>query len=204
MKYIGAHVSTTGGVFNAPLNAKKIGATAFALFTRNQRQWKSKPLTDDEIAKFKEYCEKENYRADYILPHDTYLVNLGAPEKDMLEKSREAFIDDLKRCRQLGLKYLNFHRADMAFMPRYRCGGTWPETVSIRDGHGVQALSQVAGELPAQVLLQPFLRQLVSDLRQDAFQVGDGAALGVGVARAAPGDLGLPGLQPGTLQHYAA
>lgn len=109
MKYIGAHVSSSGGVFNAPINAKKIGATAFALFTKNQKQWKAKPLTGDEIGKFKEYCEKENYPADYILPHDSYLINLGAPEKEMLEKSREAFIDELKRCSQLGLKYLNFH-----------------------------------------------------------------------------------------------
>ncbi|NIM14955.1 MAG: deoxyribonuclease IV [Candidatus Aminicenantes bacterium] len=109
MKYVGAHVSTTGGVHHAPLNARKIGATAFALFTKNQRQWKSKPLTEDEISKFKEYCEKENYSSDYILPHDTYLINLGAPEKEMLEKSRETFIDELRRCCQLGLKYLNFH-----------------------------------------------------------------------------------------------
>lgn len=109
MKYVGAHVSSSGGVFNAPLNAKKIGAAAFALFTKNQKQWKAKPLTEDEISKFKEYCEKENYPADYILPHDSYLINLGAPEKEMLEKSRGAFIDELKRCSQLGLKYLNFH-----------------------------------------------------------------------------------------------
>jgi deoxyribonuclease-4 len=109
MKYVGAHVSSSGGVYNAPLNAKKIGATAFALFTKNQKQWQTKPLTDDEIGKFKEYCEKENYPADYILPHDSYLINLGAPEKEMLEKSRAAFKDELNRCSQLGLKYLNFH-----------------------------------------------------------------------------------------------
>ena len=109
MKYVGAHVSASGGVSNAPLNAKKIGATAFALFTKNQRQWDAPPLTEEEINKFKEYCQKENYSADYILPHDTYLINLGAPEKDMLGKSRDAFTNELKRCRQLGLKYLNFH-----------------------------------------------------------------------------------------------
>jgi deoxyribonuclease-4 len=109
MKYVGAHVSSSGGVFNAPLNAKKIGATAFALFTRNQRQWKSKPLTGEEIEKFRQYCEQENYSPDCILPHDSYLINLGAPEQEALEKSRTAFIDELKRCAQLGLKYLNFH-----------------------------------------------------------------------------------------------
>ncbi|MCX6579067.1 MAG: deoxyribonuclease IV [Candidatus Aminicenantes bacterium] len=109
MKYVGAHVSASNGVFNAPLNAKKIGAKAFALFTKNQRQWKAKPLTEDEIEKFKEYCRRENYSADHILPHDTYLINLGAPEKDSLDKSRAAFRDEMKRCGQLGLKYLNFH-----------------------------------------------------------------------------------------------
>jgi deoxyribonuclease-4 len=109
MKYVGAHVSASNGVFNAPLNAKKIGAKAFALFTKNQRQWQAKPLTEDEIEKFKEYCRRENYSADHILPHDTYLINLGAPEKDALDKSRAAFRDEMKRCGQLGLKYLNFH-----------------------------------------------------------------------------------------------
>ena len=109
MKYVGAHVSASGGVMNAPLNAKKIGARAFALFTKNQKQWKAKPLTREEIDKFKEYCQKENYPVDYILPHDSYLINLGAPETEALEKSRAAFIDELKRCSQLGLKYLNFH-----------------------------------------------------------------------------------------------
>jgi deoxyribonuclease IV len=109
MKYVGAHVSASGGVFKAPLNAAKIEARAFALFTKNQRQWKAKPLSDEEILKFKEYCLKENFTPDHILPHDTYLINLGAPEPEALEKSRTAFIDELKRCSQLGLKYLNFH-----------------------------------------------------------------------------------------------
>lgn len=109
MKYVGAHVSASGGVFNAPLNAKKIGATAFALFTKNQRQWKAKHLTEEEIDKFKQYCRENGYSADHILPHDTYLINLGAPEKEALEKSRAAFTDEMARCGLLGLKYLNFH-----------------------------------------------------------------------------------------------
>lgn len=109
MKYVGAHVSASNGVFNAPLNAKKIGAKAFALFTKNQRQWQAKPLSENEIEKFKEYCKREGYSVDHILPHDTYLINLGAPEKDALDKSRAAFRDEMKRCGQLGLKYLNFH-----------------------------------------------------------------------------------------------
>ena len=109
MKYIGAHVSASGGVENAPVNAHEIGADAFALFTKNQRQWVSKPLTEESIRLFKENCEKYNFKPEYILPHDSYLINLGHPEPDALEKSRAAFLDEMQRCEQLGLKLLNFH-----------------------------------------------------------------------------------------------
>jgi deoxyribonuclease-4 len=109
MKYIGAHVSAAGGVENAPLNAMKIGATAFALFTKNQRQWAAKPLSESSIARFKENCRRCGYTPDQILPHDSYLINLGHPESAGLIKSRTAFIDEMTRCEQLGLKYLNFH-----------------------------------------------------------------------------------------------
>ena len=109
MKYIGAHVSTSGGVENAPLNANAIGANAFALFTKNQRQWVSKPLTAENIAQFKDNCKKFNFQPEYILPHDSYLINLGHPEEEALEKSRAAFLDEMQRCEQLGLKLLNFH-----------------------------------------------------------------------------------------------
>jgi deoxyribonuclease-4 len=109
MKYVGAHVSASGGVENAPINAHAIGATAFALFTKNQRQWKSAPLTKDNIAKFKENCEKFGYKPFQVLPHDSYLINLGHPVKENLEKSREAFLDEMIRCEQLGLDRLNFH-----------------------------------------------------------------------------------------------
>lgn len=109
MKYIGAHVSAAGGVQNAPLNASKIGATAFALFTKNQRQWQAKPLTEKNIAAFKRNCDDLGFSSEFILPHDSYLINLGHPEKEGLEKSRRAFIDEFQRCRQLGLRYLNFH-----------------------------------------------------------------------------------------------
>ena len=109
MKYIGAHVSASGGVENAPLNAKEIGANAFALFTKNQRQWVSAPLTAKSIELFKEYCEKGGFDASYIMPHDSYLINLGNPDEEAIQKSRAAFIDEMQRCEQLGLKMLNFH-----------------------------------------------------------------------------------------------
>ena len=109
MKYIGAHVSASGGVEFAPINAHEIGANAFALFTKNQRQWVSKPLTEESISLFKENCEKYVFQPEYILPHDSYLINLGHPEEEGLQKSRAAFLDEMQRCEQLGLKLLNFH-----------------------------------------------------------------------------------------------
>ena len=109
MKYLGAHVSASGGVENAPLNAKAIGANAFALFTKNQRQWVSAPLTAKSIRLFKENCINNGFDASYIMPHDSYLINLGNPDDEALQKSRAAFIDEMQRCEQLGLKMLNFH-----------------------------------------------------------------------------------------------
>lgn len=109
MKYIGPHVSATGGVENAPLNAMAVGANAFALFTKNQRQWVSSPLTAKSIDAFKANCEKAGITPDFILPHDSYLINLGQPEEEALQKSRNAFFDEMKRCEQLGLNMLNFH-----------------------------------------------------------------------------------------------
>ena len=109
MKYIGAHVSTASGVAEAPLRAHEIGATAFALFTRNPSRWKSSPIKPEQAELFKERCSEFGYTPDVILPHDSYLINLGAPESEKLEKSREAFLDELQRCELLGLTKLNFH-----------------------------------------------------------------------------------------------
>ncbi|MCC5942094.1 MAG: deoxyribonuclease IV [Balneolaceae bacterium] len=109
MKFIGAHVSAAGGVENAPIRAHEIGATGFALFTKNQRQWKAKPLTDESIEAFKANCEKYGFSSDSIIPHDSYLINLGHPEAPKLQKSRDAFLDEMQRCEQLGIKLLNFH-----------------------------------------------------------------------------------------------
>ena len=108
-KYIGAHVSSSGGVENAPLNAYQIGANGFALFTKNRRQWVSPPLSEKSINLFKERCAEYGFVPDSILPHDSYLINLGHPTQEGLEKSRAAFIDEMSRCEQLGLNRLNFH-----------------------------------------------------------------------------------------------
>lgn len=109
MKYIGAHVSASPGVSQAPLNATSIGAKAFALFTRNPSRWTSKAISDKEAEAFKARCAELGYDAAHILPHDSYLINLGSPDAEKLAMSREAFLDELHRCEQLGLTMLNFH-----------------------------------------------------------------------------------------------
>ncbi len=108
-KYVGAHVSASGGVYNAPKNAEEIGARAFALFTKNQRQWKAKPLDEETIEKFRQNLEEVGILPKHILPHDSYLINLGHPEEEKRQKSLDAFIDEVQRCEQLGLDRLNFH-----------------------------------------------------------------------------------------------
>lgn len=109
MKYVGAHVSISGGVEHAPANAYQIGAKAFAMFTKNQRQWAAAPYSAYNVEQFHRQCEAYGFAMEHILPHDSYLINLGNPEKTALEKSRAAFLDEMSRCEQLGLKLLNFH-----------------------------------------------------------------------------------------------
>ena len=109
MKFVGAHVSAAGGVQNAPLNARRIGARAFALFTKNQRQWQANPLTQADTAAFQHNLSEVGIAPEHVLPHDSYLINLAHPDAAGLTKSRRAFLDEMHRCEQLGLKLLNFH-----------------------------------------------------------------------------------------------
>ncbi len=150
MKFIGPHVSASGGVENAPLNALAVGATAFALFTKNQRQWFSSPLSDKSVAAFQENCLKAGISADYILPHDSYLINLGSPDPEGLEKSRKSFIDEMARCEQLGLKMLNFHPGShLKKIPLESCLDLVAESINIAldKTHGVTAvIENTAGQ----------------------------------------------------------
>lgn len=135
MKYIGAHVSAAGGVENAPLNAKRIGATAFAFFTRNQRQWHAKPLGEESISAFKANCADCGYCPEQILPHSSYLINLGHPQKDGLDKSRNAFLDEIQRCESLGLAYLNFHPGShLGKITETRCIARTAESIDVALG----------------------------------------------------------------------
>ena len=109
MKYVGAHVSSQSGVSQAPLNAHEIGAKSFALFTRNPSRWQSKAIPQKEAELFRSECERLGYAPKHILPHDSYLINLGSPDPEKLKLSRDAFLDEMRRCEQLGLTLLNFH-----------------------------------------------------------------------------------------------
>lgn len=132
MKYIGAHVSAAGGLANAAIRAAEIEATAFALFTKNQRQWRAAPLTTEIIDDFKSACEKYHYTSAQILPHDSYLINLGHPVSDALEKSRDAFLDEMQRCEQLGLSLLNFHPGShLMQIPEDECLARIAESINI-------------------------------------------------------------------------
>lgn len=146
VKLIGAHVSAEGGVENAPLEARRIGATGFALFTRNQRIWKSRPLTDESIAAFRAHCLEAGYGPGSILAHDSYLINLGAPDAAILAKSREAFADELRRCEQLGVGMLNFHPgAHKKLMSDEQCLDLVAESIDLGLDHtrGVFAVIEI-------------------------------------------------------------
>lgn len=150
MKFIGAHISASGGVENAPLNAHAIGATAFAMFTKNQRQWFAPELTQQSIDAFKANMQKFGYTAAQVLPHDSYLINLGSPDPEGLEKSRKSFIDEMRRCHQLGLDRLNFHPGShLKKCTEEQCLDTIAESINIAlsETEGVTAvLENTAGQ----------------------------------------------------------
>jgi deoxyribonuclease-4 len=132
MKYVGAHVSASGGVENAPVNANEIGAKAFALFTKNQKQWFSKPLTADNIRLFRANMEKFDFDYRQVMPHDSYLINLGNPVKENHELSRKSFLDEMQRCELLGLQLLNFHPgAHLKQISEEECMNLIAESVNI-------------------------------------------------------------------------
>ncbi len=104
---IGAHTSTAGGVHNALFEGEQIGATVIQLFTSNQKQWQGRRFVQAEIDLWKEALEKTGI--EKVMSHDSYLINLGAHDPDILEKSRSAFREEIERCHLLNLDFLNFH-----------------------------------------------------------------------------------------------
>jgi len=174
-KFIGAHVSAAGGVENAPINAHEIGATAFALFTKNQRQWKAKPLTEKSITAFKENCRKYNYQPNQILPHDSYLINLGHPENAALQKSRDAFLDEMQRCGQLGLDRLNFHPGShLNKTTEENCLATIAESINIAHDktNGVSAVIENTAGQGTNLGFAFYQIKKIIDLVEDKSRVG--------------------------------
>ena len=108
-KYIGAHTSTSGGVQNAVHEAVSLGAKAFAMFTKNQRRWDAKLFDSKTLDSWFKALDQSGIQPKHILPHDSYLINLGHPDEQQLIKSQMAFEDELNRCDMLGLDKLNFH-----------------------------------------------------------------------------------------------
>lgn len=106
---VGAHVSAAGGVENAVRNAALVGANAFALFVKSQRKWDSPPFSAENVDAFKRRMREFGYLPKHVLPHGSYLVNLGNPDEEKRRKSFDCFLDDLQRCEQLGLELYNFH-----------------------------------------------------------------------------------------------
>jgi deoxyribonuclease-4 len=104
---LGAHTSMAGGVSKAVERAEQLGFTAFQMFTKNNNRWQAKPLEEKEITRFKKLLSESNI--GFVVSHDSYLINLCAKDENNLVKSRNAFVDELLRCEQLGIKYLNFH-----------------------------------------------------------------------------------------------
>ncbi len=150
MKYVGAHVSASGGVDNAPLNARALGAKAFAFFTKNQRQWFAAAYKEETIERFKANVVEQGFHPDHILPHDSYLINLGHPDEEGLKKSRQAFFDEMSRCEQLGLNRLNFHPGShLNQMPIDDCLDRIAESINmaLERTHGVTAvIENTAGQ----------------------------------------------------------
>ncbi|XP_058872696.1 probable endonuclease 4 isoform X2 [Acipenser ruthenus] len=108
-KLIGAHMSIAGGLWNAVQGSVTIGGCVFGMFLGSQRSWKSRPLDEKALARFRQACSQHGFTPDRILPHGSYLLNCGSPKPDVYEKSRAMLIDELKRCEQLGLTMFNFH-----------------------------------------------------------------------------------------------
>ncbi len=175
MKRIGAHVSASGGVENAPINAHEIGATAFALFTKNQRQWKSPALTAESITRFKANCDAYRFAPEHILPHDSYLINLGNPDAEGLQKSRDAFVDEMQRCEQLGLKLLNFHPgAHLKQMSEDECFAVIADSINMALDHtkGVTAVIEATAGQGSNVGYTFEHLKAIIDLVDDKSRVG--------------------------------
>lgn len=141
---IGAHTSTAGGLHNALLEGKEIGATTVQIFTRNQKRWENKDLEEEEIALFQQTLFETGL--SHIMSHDSYLINLGCPDESNLQKSRKAFKEELIRCQRLGLSYLNFHPGAALKESEERCLETIVKSL--------EELGSIAEKGPTRLLIE--------------------------------------------------
>lgn len=118
--FVGAHTSIAGGLHNALTEGKAIGATTIQIFTANQRRWDGKSLVEEEVDAWKKAIDETEIQC--VMSHASYLLNLGASNPEILEKSRKLLREELARCRRLGLSFLNFH-------PGAAVGGTTKECI---------------------------------------------------------------------------
>ncbi|KAI9329742.1 apurinic/apyrimidinic endonuclease Apn1, partial [Obelidium mucronatum] len=109
LKWVGPHASAAGGPANAVGYTSRVGGRAFALFLGSQRKWERPPLTDAAVAAFKQQCADNNFNKAHIVPHGSYLINLGNPDAEKRKKGLDAFLEDVSRCERLGIELYNFH-----------------------------------------------------------------------------------------------
>lgn len=124
---IGAHCSAAGGAYNALLEGHEIGATTIQLFTSNQKTWTGKAISDKDVEKWEETLDSTGIKK--VMSHDSYLINLGSPKPDLLQKSRKAFKEELHRCHKLNIAFLNFHPGAATGSTEEECLDTIVESV---------------------------------------------------------------------------
>src|SRR3990170_6571241 len=104
---LGSHMSIAGGVFNSLISGQELGCTTIQIFTKSNNQWKARPLTASEISEFR--AKQKETQISPVVAHDSYLINVASPDKNLQTKSMEALLVELQRCEALGISHLVMH-----------------------------------------------------------------------------------------------
>lgn len=147
--YLGAHTSAAGGSFNALIQGAEIGATSIQLFTSNQKQWKGRTITPEEVQKWEDL--KKDTGISNIMSHASYLINIGSPKEELREKSLNALCEELKRCHLLGIDFLNFHPGAATTSTKQECIQNIIESLKtmkdlVKEGKTLLVLEATAGQ----------------------------------------------------------
>ena len=201
MRFVGPHVSASGSPASAVANARAVGATGFALFVKNQRQWVGKPLPEAHIAEFRAAMAEAGFAAEQVLPHAGYLINLANPDPEMHAKSMASLLDELHRCEALGLDRLNLH-------PGSHLGKLSPEAACERVAQSInQALEKTRG---VTVVLEntagqgAYLGSTPEELARIVAGVSDKTRIGVCIDTAHAFGAGYDLRTPGGLEDFLA